>query len=76
MEDFENFATIRKDYITVFPVGNGILEVECCSAVEFKNLPQVVTYENVLYGKTGWSSDWNRAYFKTNAAIANVSQQN
>jgi hypothetical protein len=36
----------------------------------FKKLPDAVEYEGRVYGKTGYDSDRNRAYYSTGARIA------
>lgn len=37
---------------------------------EYRALPEVLEYQDKLYGKTGWNSDQFVAYYRTDALIA------
>lgn len=50
--------------------GDLILETTCRDYDHYIELPDVVTYNGVMCGKTGWSSDRNYACYKSNAMIA------
>ncbi len=47
-----------------------ILETVCRDFDHYKSLPDVVVYEGIECGKTGWSSDSHYACYKSGAAIA------
>lgn len=47
-----------------------ILETTCEDYDAFKALPQVVAFQGIKCGKTGWSSDTHRACYKSNSSIA------
>lgn len=38
----------------------------------YKNLPDVVTYDDQDFGKSAWNSDVGRAYYRSDYAIAFV----
>lgn len=50
--------------------GDRILETPCHNYEQYSKLPEVVTYQGMLYGKTGWSSDTASACYKTGVRIA------
>jgi len=50
--------------------GVGCLVTGCEDYDEFRALPQVVSQSGRLYGRTGWNSDRQVAYYQTNARIA------
>ena len=50
--------------------GVGCLVTGCADYDEYRALPQVVRYEERLYGRTGWNSDRGVAYYQTNARVA------
>jgi hypothetical protein len=50
--------------------GQLVLETECRDFDHFRSLPQVVVYAGRECGKTGWSSDTNRACYKSGVGIA------
>jgi hypothetical protein len=50
--------------------GELVLETVCRDYDHYRTLPDVVTYEGTVCGKTGWSSDNNYACYKSGAAIA------
>ncbi len=50
--------------------GELVLETVCRDYDHYKSLPDVVLYEGVECGKTGWSSDNGYACYKSGAAIA------
>ena len=47
-----------------------IIEVDCDDYDAFKKLPQVVRFRGTILGKTGWTSDRNRACYKSNVSVA------
>ena len=49
-----------------------ILETYCRDYEHYTQLPDVVVYQNVECGKTGWSSDRQYACYKSGVAIAHV----
>lgn len=50
--------------------GQLVLETTCRDFDHYKTLPDVVVYEGVECGKTGWSSDTHLACYKSGTAIA------
>ena len=52
--------------------GETVLETTCNDYEEYQKLPQVVSYEGIICGKTGWSSDRNYACYRSSAKIAKV----
>ncbi len=64
-------AKIEPDYIAVKHVskydGVTCCVVECENYDRYKVLPDTVSYNGVLCGKTGWNSDKNHAYFQSNS---------
>lgn len=52
--------------------GATVLETACSNFDTYKALPQVVSYQGIICGKTGWSSDRCYACYKSTAAIATV----
>lgn len=56
--------------------GDVVAETECADYDSYSRLPQVVRYPGrrgpVLLGKTGWSSDTNRACYKSGVVVAEV----
>lgn len=46
------------------------ITTDCIDYDEYHNLPQVVEYRGRVFGKTGWNSDLNLAYFRTDARVA------
>ena len=52
--------------------GELVLETTCRDYDHFVSLPDVVEYGGTLCGKTGWSSDTNRACYKSGAMLAYV----
>ncbi len=72
-------AKEERDYIVVACRGQlpsaEVLEVDCKSADLFDSLPAVVSFQGRLFGKTGWNSDRNRAYYRTDALIARERRQ-
>jgi hypothetical protein len=50
--------------------GDRIIETDCHDYAQYSTLPEVVTYQGRLFGKTGWSSDTGRACYKSAARIA------
>ncbi len=46
------------------------LETTCHDYDHLKELPEVVSYEGIICGRTGWNSDKNLAYYKSTAKVA------
>lgn len=46
------------------------IQTPCSSHDEFQNLPNVITFKDDMYGKTGWNSDIGVAAYSTNTNIA------
>ena len=72
-------ATAVKDAVEIETVwerdGIGCIEVALDSAdpyASFKKLPSAVEYNGRVYGKSGYDSDVNRAYFRTDKPIAHA----
>ena len=68
-------AKIRRDLLLVIPVhghGETILETPCRDYDEYARLPNVIEFENQVFGKTGWNSDSNKACYKTGLNTARV----
>lgn len=55
-------------------LGDGVtaLLVSCNDHDQFMELPAAVEFNGVYYGKTGWNSDKNKAYYRTDGAFARV----
>ena len=53
-----------------FIAGDRIVETTCRDYDHYCTLPEAVTYNGMVYGKTGWSSDTGMACYKTAARIA------
>ena len=47
-----------------------IAVVDCNSIDDYKRLPDAISFEGKVMGKTGWSSDYGYAYFKTGSLLA------
>ncbi|HUU89172.1 MAG TPA: hypothetical protein VMX17_15670 [Candidatus Glassbacteria bacterium] len=54
----------------VLPDGVQVVEVECHDAKEFLKLPAGIVYSNRNFGKTGWNSDHNVCYYRTDKSFA------
>lgn len=67
-------VTPRADLIRVISYfvtdGQEIISVDCEDFTEYKSLPHVVEFEGQILGKTGWNSDKNQAYYKSNILLA------
>ena len=50
--------------------GKLVIETTCPNYDHYRTLPQVVSYQGIECGKTGWSSDTNRACYKSGAHVA------
>jgi hypothetical protein len=50
--------------------GQTVLETTCSDYEHYKSLPQVVSYNGVMCGLTGWNSDLNKACYKSGIDIA------
>lgn len=47
-----------------------VLETSCPDFDTLKTLPQVVSYEGIVCGMTGWNSDRGHAYYKSKVKVA------
>lgn len=71
-------AEVTKEYVVVrrhevHPDGVHCLILSCENGYDtYKHLPDVLRYEERLYGKTGWNSDSLVAYYKTDVKLAEV----
>ena len=67
-------ATVIQDAITLIAAyiieGETVLETVCNDFDAYCALPSVVQFEGRVCGKTGWSSDTNRACYKSGARVA------
>lgn len=50
--------------------GELVLETVCRNYDHYKVLPEVILYEGIVCGKTGWNSDRQYACYKSNVPIA------
>jgi len=50
--------------------GETVLETDCRDFDHWLSLPSAVEYDGVVCGKSGWSSDTNRACYKSRQAVA------
>ena len=54
----------------LLPGGTGILELSLADGFDsFKDLPPVLEYQGLHYGKTGWNSDKMVGYWRTDALM-------
>jgi hypothetical protein len=67
------YANVVQDAIVITATyvlgGETILETNCQDYDHFASLPQVVSYNGVECGKTGWSSDRGYACYKSGAVM-------
>ncbi len=54
----------------MLPDGVKVLIVTCDGAAELKVLPKALLFNDEVYGRTGWNSDANVAYYRTDKAVA------
>jgi len=71
-------AKAEPEYFTIqnhetLPNGVNVIILPLGEGVTFSKLPQVISYEGRLYGKTGWNSDRQVCYYRDDAHIAKVS---
>jgi hypothetical protein len=50
--------------------GEIVIEVPCKDYENFASLPNALSYNGTVVGKTGWSSDTYRACYKQNTRLA------
>jgi hypothetical protein len=50
--------------------GDKVITVNCRDYDHYSRLPECVSVEGELFGKTGWNSDKCNAYYKTNMRLA------
>jgi len=67
---------VEPDYLTVeytARIDDVVCAVVTCHDFDhFKRLPQVVSHDGILLGKTGWNSDTNHAHYQSNAQLVRV----
>lgn len=73
-DPMEAFAIKDKILITVKHVieGQVVVETTCNDFDDFKRLPDVISYNGTICGKTGWSSDTGYACYKSGVNVAQV----
>ncbi len=52
------------------PDGVYLVELDCADQDALKKLPAAINYEGKQYGRTGWNSDANVAYYRTDKKVA------
>ncbi len=55
---------------SVLPSGVKVVVAPCDGYQGFDKLPKGITFNGVPYGLTGWNSDRNVAYFRTDKVVA------
>lgn len=50
--------------------GQLVFETQCKDADQYESLSRVVSYRGVEFVKTGWSSDTNKACYKSGRGVA------
>lgn len=63
---------IRMDYFATMPDGVKVAETMCFDYTDFRKLPGVVRLNGVLLGKSGWNSDRQVAYYRSDFVAAEV----
>jgi len=61
---------VRVLSVEQLPDGVTVLLVPCADHSEFRRLPHVVSRDGTYYGRTGWNSDREVAYFRDDAEVA------
>ena len=46
--------------------------VTCDDYDHYKRLPQVVSHNGIMCGKSGWNSDTNRCHYQSNATLVRI----
>ena len=65
-----NDAFVIQSHETM-PDGIMVITISLADGFEtYKSLPQVLSYKDKLYGKTGWNSDYNICYYRDDVCIA------
>lgn len=52
------------------PCGIKVVVTPCIDQDGFVSLPKAITFNGATYGRSGWNSDRNVAYFRTDRAVA------
>jgi hypothetical protein len=69
----------QPQYLTVVRAevieGRTCVMVNCLDHDHFKRLPEVVSYNGHLLGKTGWNSDTQYAHYQSNATILHIERK-
>lgn len=60
-------VVIMQEYVIE---GDHILHVRCEGYNDFARLPQAVEFQGKLFGKSGWNSDNNEAFYKDSLTVA------
>jgi len=47
-----------------------VLETNCSDYESFKSLPAAVEFDGHIYGRSGWNSDHETAYYRTDTWVA------
>jgi len=58
--------------IEKLPSGVTVLIVPCADWDVFRTLPNIVEYDNQLYGRSAWNSDRYIAYYRSDCKVAVV----
>ncbi len=68
------YATIVNNKIKITALHNiegmMVIETSCSDYEKYRSLPDLIEYNGVLFGKTGWSSDKEYACYKSNPIVA------
>ena len=70
MEKANKINAVTVISIEELPNGVNVIMTDCNDYDHYSNLPKAVEYKNTVYGKTGWNSDSNIAYYRTDQKVA------
>ena len=59
---------IRVKTHETLPDGVQVVTTDCDDYAHLRELPFALSFRGELYGRTGWNSDRNIAYYRTDAA--------
>lgn len=72
MKAFSNLK-IESDYLVALSVdvveGKTCVAVTCNDYDHYKKLPEVISHNGILCGKTGWNSDKDRCYYQSGVGL-------
>ena len=54
----------------LLPDGVSVVTVPCIDGQAFCRLPDAISFDDKCYGKSGWNSDRNIAYYRTDIQVA------